>query len=51
MDRPPRKPSVPYRLLRASGRRYRLFPVAKLDRWAAHARFVRSARDCPGTRD
>jgi acetyl esterase/lipase len=38
MDRPMLKPSVSQRLLRATGVRNRLFPTAKLDRWATHPR-------------
>jgi acetyl esterase/lipase len=38
MDRTTLKPSLTQRLLRSTGVRNRLFPAAKLDRWAAHPR-------------
>lgn len=38
MIRPIRRPHVTQRLLRASGVRNRMFPPAKLERWAAHPR-------------
>ena len=44
MDRPMLKPSVSQRLLRAAGVRNRLFPAAKLDRWATHPRLPYSGR-------
>lgn len=38
IDRTTLKPRLAQRLLRSTGVRNRLFPVAKLDRWAAHPR-------------
>jgi acetyl esterase/lipase len=44
MDRTTLKPSLTQRLLRSTGVRNRLFPAAKLDRWAAHPRQPYSGR-------
>ncbi|CAM4416735.1 Putative acetyl-hydrolase LipR precursor [Mycobacterium basiliense] len=44
MDRSTRKPTFTQRLLRATGVRKRLFPPAKLDRWARHPRPPYSGR-------
>ena len=44
MDRKMLKLSVTHRLLRSSGVRNRLFPAAKLDRWAAHPRLPYAGR-------
>ena len=44
MNRGMLKLSVTHRLLRSSGVRNRLFPAAKLDRWAAHPRLPYAGR-------
>ncbi len=44
MDRGMLKLSVTHRLLRSAGVRNRLFPAAKLDRWAAHPRLPYAGR-------
>lgn len=44
MDRRMRRLNVSHRLLRSTGVRKRLFPAAKLDRWAAHPRLPYAGR-------